>query len=88
MTATTCGWRMWIRIEILGLVLDMTFGCCMHSDSQWVSPYREGTLIVLDHLESHTPAVQIAMGLYSAVAGRPLNMAYQTSAQQFDDVRS
>ena len=53
----------------------------MCSKMKLVSRNREGTWLVDDHLESQTPAVQIAMGLCSAVAGNRLNTAYQTSAQ-------
>lgn len=64
----------------LGVVPDMTLGCCMDSEMQWVSRYMESTWIALDHLEFQTWVVRFAKGLCSAVAGRSLNMAYQTFA--------
>jgi hypothetical protein len=45
-----------------------------------VSPYMGYTEIGLDHLESQTPAVQVAMGFCSVVDGRALDTAPQTSA--------
>lgn len=85
--APTCGWMMFRRTDFLEVVLDMTIGSCMCSKLQWVSRYTQSTWIVLDHLESQTPAGQIAKGLCSAVAGKPQCMAYQTSARHEEDIR-
>ena len=59
----------------------MAIAGCMHSRMQWASRYKEDMWVGLDRLEFQTGAEHFAMGLRSALAGRGLNTAYQTSAQ-------